>query len=251
MSLFVLPEDYPRIKQVQSFAELVSTPLAEGVNALCWERQLTGDFAEVVRGLARDEEGIVVGITPLEEERLLALLPGLSESGRHAVEIILTDQRRLQDLGLLPELNVVNGYVEREQLGPMRTDVRSFHVDSATVEADTWLCTYHGACSEGLRNEEAIKRVEIPETRAALREFFVQEGGDAQDEEGFAEFLRDCCFDLHYRPVEGARPYSFGVGNLWRVGTQWPGAKVPACVHRAPDVAQSERLEDVRLLLIS
>lgn len=181
----------------------------------------------------------------------MALIPGLSEAGQRAVEIMLADQRALLDLGLLPELNVVNGYIEREQTGPMRTDVRSFHVDSATVEADTWLCTYHGACSKGLRNEEAIKRIEIPETRAALREFFAQEGGDVQDEEGFAEFLGDCCFDLHYVPAVGARPYSFGVGNLWRVGTQWPGAKVPACVHRAPEVAPSQRLEDVRLLLIS
>jgi hypothetical protein len=31
---------YPRIQQVNSFQELVSTPFAGGVNALCWQRTL-------------------------------------------------------------------------------------------------------------------------------------------------------------------------------------------------------------------
>lgn len=238
-----LPEDHHHIKRVGSFEELVSTPFVEGVNALCWERTLVGDFAEVLEGLLTH---VGEGITPLEDEQLLQL--SLSPAGRLAVEVMLGDLRRLRDLGLLPELNVVNGYVEREQEGPVRTDVRSFHVDSATVETDTWLCTYHGACSEGLRQEDAVPRVEVPETRAALREYFIQEGGDGDDETEFAEFLSECCYDLHYVPVPEARPFSFGVGNLWRVATLWPGAKVPPCVHRAPDPATGDT---ARLLLIS
>ena len=203
----------------------------------------------------------------------MALLPGLSAGGRQALEMMLRDQRRLLELGLLPELNVVNGYVEREQAGPMRTDVRSFHVDSATVEADTWLCTYHGACSEGLRHEEAVRRVDVPETRAALWEAWKTEKAEQgemeererEQEQEFREWLNDHFFDLHFVPVAGARPYSFGVGNLWRVGTEWPGAQVPACVHRAPEVGTGgefkvlgsgfkvpgAELEGVRLLLIS
>jgi hypothetical protein len=105
----------------------------------------------------------------------------------------------------------------------------SFHADSAPVEADTWLCTYHGSPSEGLRNEEALRRVDVTATRAELlREY----GG--VDDAGFHEFLHEHCYDLHYAPLQGARPYSFGVGNLWRIAVDWPDSPVPPCVHRAP-----------------
>ena len=42
MISFSLPADYPRIKRVNSFQELVTTPFAAGVNALCWERTVGG-----------------------------------------------------------------------------------------------------------------------------------------------------------------------------------------------------------------
>ena len=125
----------------------------------------------------------------------------------------------------------------------MPTDVYSFHVDSATVEADTWLCTYAEASSEGLSNEEAIRRVDIPETRALLLEEF---GGE--DDEAFAEYLADNCYDLHYLPLPGAQPFSFGVGNLWRIATQYPGSPVLPCIHRAPATVPGR---PPRLLLIS
>jgi hypothetical protein len=48
-----LPAGYPRVRVVTSFDELVATPFADGVNALCWPRQLDGDFAEVVRQLGQ------------------------------------------------------------------------------------------------------------------------------------------------------------------------------------------------------
>ncbi len=59
--------DYFRIKTVHSFAELVATPFADGVNALCWPRVLAGDFGEVVEKLGGGE-----GIVTIEEERLSA-----------------------------------------------------------------------------------------------------------------------------------------------------------------------------------
>ena len=64
MSKLCLPADYPRIKLVQSFEELMSTPFAEGINALCWERELEGDFSEIVRLLGAAE------IETLDESRL-------------------------------------------------------------------------------------------------------------------------------------------------------------------------------------
>jgi hypothetical protein len=55
MTAFAPPLDYPRIKVVRSFQELVTTPFARGVNALCWPRTLPGDFGEVVEHLGSGE----------------------------------------------------------------------------------------------------------------------------------------------------------------------------------------------------
>lgn len=208
---------------------------AGGVNALCWQRTLAGNFAEVVAALRTDED-----IATLDETRLRALT--VSDAGKAAVECMLEDLQRLQDRGLDPVLNCINGYPRDEEPGPVHTDVFSFHADSAPVEADTWLCTYLGSPSEGLRNEEARRRIDIPETRAELLKFF---GG--KDDESFREFLSENCYDLHYAPSLDAQPYSFGVGNLWRIATDWPGSPVPPCVHRAPATIPGQP----RLLLIS
>ncbi|MEY4916770.1 MAG: hypothetical protein RL616_683 [Verrucomicrobiota bacterium] len=231
-----LPDDYSRIQRVRSFQELVSTPFAGGVNALCWERALPGDFGEIVSHLG-DGEGIVT----LEEERLNSLQ--VSAAGRLAIEHMLADLRLLRAQELAPVLNCIHGYPRDESTEPVVTDVFSFHADSAPVEADTWLCTYHGAPSEGLRNDEAQRRVDVPVTRAELLKIF---GGE--DSDGFREFLNEHCYDLHYAPVASARPFSFGLGNLWRIATEWPGNPVPPCIHRAPETASGD---SPRLLLIS
>ena len=236
MTPFSLPAGYTRIKVVNSFDELVATPFADGVNALCWPRTLTGDFSEVVGHLAVGE-----GITTLDEARLLTL--PVCAAGRAAIDILLEDQRLLRRHGLEPVLDCINGYPRNETPGPVRTDVCSFHADSATMEADTWLCTYHGPASEGLRNDEAIRRVDIPETRAALLKLF---GGN--DDDDFREYLNENFYTLHYVPVPQAQPFSFGHGNLWRVAVEYPGSPVPPCIHRAPDPVPGQ---PPRLLLIS
>ena len=105
-----------------------------------------------------------------------------------------------------------------------------------------YLCTYFGAASEGLNNEEAIRRVDVPETRAELLSLY---GGG--DDECFHEGLEDHYYDLHYAPLPHAKPYSFGVGNLWRVATLHDDCAVPPCIHRAPDPVPGQK----RLLLIS
>jgi hypothetical protein len=221
---------------VKSFHELVTTPFGDGVNALCWQRALPGDFGEIVKYLSARE-----GITTLDESQL-ASFP-LSAAGRAAVDILLEDQRLLRQHGASPELNSVHGHFPEKDTGPVPTHVYSFHVDSATVETDTFLCTYHGASSEGLRNDEAQRCVDIPETRAALLEIF---GG--KDNDCFLEFLNENCYDLHYAPVPHARPFSFGIGNLWRVAVEYPGSPVPPCIHRAPETLPGQT---TRLLLIS
>ncbi|CAN5197852.1 DUF1826 domain-containing protein [soil metagenome] len=230
------PAHYIRIKTVRSFAELVGTPFADGVNALCWPRALPGDFGEVVEKLGAGEE-----IVTIEEEQLAGLQ--LRASGRVAIEILREDLRRLREAERAPVLNCIHHYRRDEGAAPVRTDVFSWHADSAPVEADTWLCTFYGPASEGLPNEEAQRRVDIPEVRVELRGFL----GMKEDDPAFQEALREHCFDLHYAPLPQARPYSFGVGNLWRIAVDWPGSPVPPCIHRAPETLPGE---PPRLLLI-
>lgn len=235
METGLLP-DLPCIRYVGSFEELVSTKFAGPVNALCWPRELAGDFGEIVRKLQ-----VGPGITTLDHERLNAL--SLSPAGELARATLLQDEAMLLEHELFPVIDCINGYVNHDEEGPMTTHVQSFHADSATAEADTYLCTYFGASSEGLRNEDAIPRAEIPETRAELLKLY---GGE--DDEGFAEFLNENFFDLHYAALPGATPWSFGIGNLWRIACDWPDSPVPPSIHRAPDTVPGQL---PRLLLIS
>jgi hypothetical protein len=226
----------PCIRRVQSFEDLVATPLAGGVNAICWQRTLAGDFGEVVGQLESGE-----GVVALDEERLRSL--PLGDAGRAAVAIILADLKRLRDRDLDPVLNCIHAYPRDEESEALPTDVYSFHADSAPVPAETWLCTYYGAPSEGLRNDEARRRIDVPEMRTALRQAF----GEGSDDE-FEAHLHASCQDLHYVPLPTARPYSFGLGNLWRIAVGWPGSPVLPCIHRAPATHPDE---PPRLLLIS
>ena len=236
MSLLHLPADYHRIKIVNSFQELVSTPFRDGVNAMCWQRTLNGDFRKVVEQLVASD-----GITTLDEARLRSL--PLSEEGRAAIEVLIDDQRLLTEHGFEPILDCIGGYPREDEPGPVPIDVYDFHVDSATTETDTWLCTYFGPSSDLLRNDEALRRVEIPQTRAELLKLY---GG--KDDDAFLEYLNENCFDLHYSPAPNAHPVSFGVGNVWRIAVDYPGSPVPPCIHRAPENISGEL---PRLLLIS
>lgn len=230
------PPECERVKIVSSFAELVSTPFAGVVNALCWKRTLDGDFREVMEHLARRE-----GITTVDEDELESL--PVSAAGKQAVALLQRDLLLLREHGAEPVVDCIDGYPRDDDGAVVATDVYSFHADSATVATDTFLCTYHGRSSEGLRNEDAERRVDLPETRAALLR---QYGG--KDDAGFLEYLEEHFYDLHYAPRPGARPFSFGVGNLWRIAVAYPGCPVLPCVHRAPETLPGD---PPRLLLIS
>ena len=234
--LFTLPLGYPRLKTVNSLDELVTTPFKDGINALCWPRTLPGNFREVVEGLGTDE-----GIVTVEEACLEAL--SLSDTGKIARDILLEDQQALRAFDLQPSLDCVHGSPREAPEGLFHTDVHSFHVDTATGAADTYLCTYVGASSEGLRNDEAQRRVDIPETRAELLRPYG--GEDAAD---FLVSLAEPIYDLHYAPLPGSRPFSFGLGNLWRIAILYPSSPVPPCIHRAPLTLPGM---PARLLLIS
>lgn len=227
---------YARVKVVQSFDELVNTRFGDGVNALCWARTLAGDFNEVVGQLTASED-----IASLDDESLRALR--LSPAGRAAVDTLIEDQQRLRALGLSPVLDCIQRYPRDEDDAIVPTDVYSFHADSAPVETDTFLCSYTESASEGLRNEEAQRCIDRPETRAALLRSFGGEDGAA-----FREFLHEHCYDLHYDALPGAQPFGFGLGHFWRIAVEYPGSPVPPCVHRAPATVRGR---PPRLLLIS
>jgi len=230
------PAQFPRVKIVHSFQELVTTPFSGLVNALCWPRVLSGDFEEVVRKVSATED-----IATLDED-LLRSLP-LSAAGKLAVDTLIEDRRALVALGLEPVLECIRRYPTEEEPGIVPIDVYSFHADSATAPADTFLCSYTESSSEGILNEEAIRCTEVPETRARL----LAECGGA-DDESFRQYLTEQCFDLHYEAIKGAHRYSFGLHHFWRIAVDYPGSPVLPCVHRAPDTVPGR---PPRLLLIS
>ncbi|MBW8684760.1 DUF1826 domain-containing protein [Chitinophaga rhizophila] len=222
-----------QIQCVGSFHDLVSTPFSGRINAICWSRQLAGNFSEIV-----DKVTVTGNITTLEPEELCALQ--LTEQGELAREILLNDFQLLKAHGASPMLNVIN-YYDRDNSYPFfPTDVYSFHVDRSPVPVDTFLCTYHGDSSEILPNSQGRKKVLIPEIRNELKKLF---DGAAED---FETFLSEHFFDLHYQAEPDAHPVTLGLGHLWRLAVDHPGSKVLPCLHRAP----IEKSGQKRLLMI-
>ncbi|MRG43601.1 hypothetical protein GFS24_00660 [Chitinophaga sp. SYP-B3965] len=222
-----------QIHCVTSFQDLVSTPFSGEMNAICWTRQLTGDFSEIVKKVT-----LSGNITAIEEEELHELQ--LSEQGQLAREVLLNDLKALKAHGASPTLNVIN-YYDRDDAFPfLPTDVYSFHVDRSPVPTDTFLCTYYGEPSDILPNSQGQKKVLIPAIRDELKKLY--DGAD----EGFESFLSEHFFDLHYQATPDAHPISLGTGHLWRLAVDHPESQVPPCIHRAP----KERSGQNRLLLI-
>ena len=216
-------------QQVDDFEALLE-PFTPAVSARRLPRTLAGDFqglAERLRPRAEAEGGLLV----LSE----AMLREVTDADPRAMATLLDDLRRLEALGREPQLNVVTRYPRDERGLGFPVDVYSFHVDRAPVDADTFLCTYAGACSEGLEPFDAERLVDDPTLRAALRAHHGQD-------DGFEAFLAEGCFDLHYRRKPGAVPFSFGLGHLWRLAVASPGATAPPCIHRAPDEGGQPRL---------
>lgn len=222
-----------QIHCVTNFQDLVSTPFSGEMNAICWTRELKGDFSEIVKKIALNEN-----ITTVEEEELRALQ--LSEQGQLAREILFNDLKVLEAHGASPILNVIS-YYDRDDTYPFfPTDVYSFHVDRSPIPTDTFLCTYHGESSEILPNSQGTKKILIPEIRVELEKIY--DGA----EEDFESFLSEHFFDLHYQAKPDAHPIRLGLGHLWRLAVDHPESQVPPCLHRAPQEKSGQK----RLLLI-
>ncbi|HEY6144268.1 MAG TPA: DUF1826 domain-containing protein [Flavobacterium sp.] len=225
--------DSSQIGMVSTFSELLHTDFKGEMNALCWYRNLEGDFAAIVAQLQLKDN-----ITEVYPEDLFALQ--LSEKGRIAREIILTDMQMLTDFGASPTLNLLKCYERDDEFDFISTDVYSYHVDRSPIATDTFLCTYHGAASDIISNAQAEQKILIPEIREKLAALH---DGPAEE---FEDFLKDNYFDLHYQVQPHAVPINLELGHLWRLAVDHPKQQVLPCVHRAP----IEKEGEYRLLLI-
>ena len=225
--------DSNQIGIVATFSELIHTAFKGETNALCWYRNLEGDFAAIVNQLQLKEN-----ITEVAPQDLLALQ--LSEKGNLAREIILNDLQVLTDFGASPSLNLLKCYERDEEFDFISTDVYSYHVDRSSIATDTFLCTYHGAASDIIANDQAEQKILIPEIRKKLAALH---NGSAEELE---DFLKENYFDLHYQAQPNATPVNLGIGHLWRLAVDHPEQQVLPCIHRAP----VEKEGEYRLLLI-
>ncbi|WP_404986736.1 DUF1826 domain-containing protein [Chryseobacterium sp. M5] len=225
--------DNNQVGVVSSFSELINTKFKGVMNAICWNRNLYGDFEEIVSKLQLKEN-----ITEVSIEDLLAL--ELSEKGILARDIILNDLQLLTDFGASPSLNLLKNYERDEDFDFISTDVYSFHVDRSPIGTDTFLCTYHGAASDIIPNDQVEQKILILEIREKLKELH-----DGSEEE-LEDFFKENFFDLHYEAKPDAIPTNLGIGNLWRLAVDHPSQEVLPCVHRAP----VENDGEYRLLLI-
>lgn len=216
-----------------NFEELISKEFLGDKNAICWQRNLKGNFAEIVSKIPGDENIIVINEEDLNKLKL-------SEEGQLAREIILNDLKLLKDFGAAPVLNLIKHYERDEAFPFFPTDVYSFHVDRSPIPTSTFLCTYYGASSEILPNSQAEQKIGIPEIRKELRNLY-----DGKEDE-LDSFLKEHFFDLHYQAKPNAQTIHLGNGNLWRLAVDYPESNCLPCIHRAP----KENKDEPRLLLI-
>lgn len=221
------------IQIVSTFEDLISTNCFDDKNAICWKRNLIGDFSEIIEKIEMADS-----IVELDEEDLGNLK--LSEQGQLAREIILQDLQLLKAQGAAPVINLIKNYDRDDAFPFFPTDVYSFHVDRSPIPTHTFLCTYFGTASEIIPNSQAIQKIHVPEIRAELKKLY--DGS----EDGFEDFLTEHFFDLHYQTTPNALPIDCGIGNLWKLAVDHPDSKSLPCVHRAP----IEKNGQTRLLLI-
>ena len=157
--------DSDQISVVSSFATLVNSNFHGNMNAICWHRNLLGDFKEIVSKL-----DLIENITEISIEDLSALQ--LSEQGHIARETILNDIQLLSDFGASPSLNLLKNYERDDEFDFISTDVYSFHVDRAPIETNTFLCTYYGPASDILPNDQVEQKIGIPSIREKLKEIY-------------------------------------------------------------------------------
>ena len=222
-----------QIQCVSSYEELFDSAFKGNTNALCWERNLIGDFSEIIYKVNATENISTLSVGDLNSLDLSIL-------GKIARDTIVTDFQLLESFGASPVINIIKHYEKDDALPFFPTDVYSFHVDRSPIPTNTFLCTYFGESSEIIANSKAEQKILIPEFRVELKK--LHQGNDNE----FEAFLSEYFFDLHYKPKPGEGVTKLGNGNLWKLAVDHPQSKVLPCIHRAP----IEKKGESRLLLI-
>jgi hypothetical protein len=225
------PNNNSQIQYVSNHKEFINSRFEGKINATCLNRDLKGDFFEIIRNFELNE---TITILTIDDISKLQLTP----QGCVAREVILTDFKLLENHGASPTLNIIKNYDRDDSYPFFPTDVYSFHVDRSPIPTATYLCTYYGAPSEIIPNSNAKQKILIPEIRKELKKLH-----DGSEDE-FDSFLSEYYFDLHYEA--NSDPISLGLGNLWCLAVDHPESKVLPCIHRAP----KEKNGQPRLLLI-
>lgn len=227
------PPNQITIQLITNFNDLVNTPLNGNTNFLCWERTLIGDYHEIIQKCTSTEN-----ITVIEPEHLRNL--NLTAAGQLARNTILNDFQLLSDYGAAPTLNIIKNYDRDSPEHIFPTDVYSFHIDRSPLPVDTFLCTYYGATTEILPNNQSIQKIQIPKIRIQLKNNF--QGSDA----AFEIHLIENFYDLHYAALPNAQIIQIPLGHICRLAIDHPKAQTLPCIHRAP----FENAGEYRLLLI-
>jgi hypothetical protein len=87
-----MPTVEDQIRNVTNFQDLIETKLYGEVNAVCWNRKLSGDFSEIVQKIETEENILII-----DEEKLKSLQ--LSDAGQVAREILIDDLKTLREFG--------------------------------------------------------------------------------------------------------------------------------------------------------
>jgi hypothetical protein len=205
-----VPEDYARIKRVESLTQLfaaaatVRATQGRDHNAVLLPRRLSGDFnalAQALRAMDADYEG--KRYREMDYDALAATGPLADAGAEEARQHILADMRmtRAYQRGtfwfgrrLATGLRVITNY--------NLAAIEGFHKDGRP----RLCCCYNAPATEGIRDQDAVA------LQGPLR-------GNV------------------YGIKEGARPFAFAPGDLWYQFGGGSPKKRPYFIHRGPSSA--------------
>ncbi len=200
-----VPKDYDLLKVVGSLKDMFNAGVGEVCNVVLFPRKkLSGDFNGLARRLWKDfGDPNDLEFPELHKEDLEQVVTSLRGRQKIACQKIIDDIVTFESHGFHGGLRLIvpDSYMK------VNAAVHEFHGDVA--EGHRLMCCYNAPVTEALRNDEAVyKGIRTTVSGRNEKEFPV------------------------YKPEKGAKPFSFGVGDIWyQVSNYW--SDVDAFIHRA------------------
>ncbi len=152
-----LPENYDRIKVVETPIALLSEKFGWRANVVMCPRQLAGDFD----GLARDMEqhfqtgGLQKKFKPEDREALRAFRAALADPEKvRALDAVLADMEFMIKSGAQTHLRLLKGYSEL-------SGTHNFHIDGNVggkgQDIDRYIACYNDPVTGFVRNDDVIR----------------------------------------------------------------------------------------------